>query len=43
MNNEFKENLDINPYFMSLPVLIQENIKQSGITVTSEEELRKFE
>lgn len=41
MNNNFKDNLDNNSYFMSLPAFIQESIKQTGVNITSEEELRK--
>ncbi len=42
MNNgaNFKKNLDSNQYFMSLPAYIQETIKQSGVEIYSEEELR---
>lgn len=34
-------NLDENQYFMSLPTYIQESIKQSGIVITSEEQLKQ--
>lgn len=42
MNNNanFKKNLDSNQYFMSLPAYVQETIKQSGVEICSEEELR---
>ena len=40
-SNTFQESLDSNPYFMSLPAYVQETIKQTGIEITSEEELRR--
>ncbi len=40
MNKTFNESLNTNPYFQSLPIYIQETIKQSGIDINSEEELR---
>lgn len=39
--SNFKENLESNKYFQSLPSYVQETIKQSGITIDSEEELRR--
>ena len=39
--SSFKENLENNQYFQSLPSYVQETIKQSGITIDSEEELRR--
>ena len=41
MNNTFKENIDSNRYFQTLPTYVQETIKQSGFDINSEEELRK--
>lgn len=41
MENNFKKNLDSNAYFSSLPLFIQESIKQSSADISSEEELRK--
>ena len=41
MSNTFKENIDSNRYFQTLPTYVQETIKQSGIDINSEEELRK--
>ena len=41
MNNSFKENIESNQYFQSLPVFVQETIKQSGIQINSEDELKK--
>ncbi|MDQ5983787.1 MAG: hypothetical protein RUMPE_00815 [Eubacteriales bacterium SKADARSKE-1] len=41
MSNNFKEDLENNQYFKSLPSYVQETIKQSGITIGSEEELKK--
>lgn len=38
--NDFKENLNNNQYFQSLPAYVQETIKQSGVNISSEEELR---
>ena len=38
---DFKKNLDSNAYFSSLPLFIQESIKQSSADISSEEELRK--
>ena len=37
----FKENIESNRYFQTLPTHVQETIKQSGIDIHSEEELRK--
>ena len=41
MSNSFKETLDSNHYFKTLPTYVQETIKQSGIDIKSEEDLRK--
>lgn len=41
MSNTFKENIDSNQYFKSLPIYVQETIKQSSIDIDSEEDLRK--
>lgn len=41
MSNNFKETIDSNRYFQTLPHSVQEAIKQSGIDINSEEELRK--
>ena len=41
MKNNFNENLDSNEFFQSLPSYVQETIEQSGITLNSEEELKK--
>ncbi len=41
MNSNFKDNLESNSYFQSLPSYVQETIKQSGIDITSVEELKK--
>lgn len=41
MSNAFKENIESNRYFQTLPTNVQEAIKQSGIDINSEEELRK--
>lgn len=40
MSKNFKESLNTNQYFQSLPIYIQETIKQSGIDINSEEELK---
>ena len=40
MSNTFKENIESNKYFQSLPTYIKETIKQSGFEINSEEELR---
>lgn len=40
MNNKFKESIDSNSYFQALPIYVQETIKQSGVNINSEEELR---
>lgn len=39
--DSFKDRIDDNHYFKSLPNYIQETIKQSGIDIDSEEELRE--
>lgn len=39
--SNFKENLEKNKYFQSLPSYAQETIKQSGIPINSEEDLRR--
>ncbi len=41
MPNTFQENLAENAYFQSLPVFVQETIRQSGISIKNEEELRE--
>lgn len=41
MNNNSKEGLENNPYFQSLPSNVQETIKQSGIKIDSEEDLKE--
>ncbi len=41
MSNTFKETLDSNRYFQTLPTYVQETIKQSGIDINSEEDLRR--
>lgn len=41
MSKTFKDNIDSNQYFKTLPTYVQETIKQSGIDINSEEELRK--
>lgn len=40
--NNFKENIDSNKYFKSLPSYIQETIKQASVDFNSEDELKKF-
>jgi hypothetical protein len=39
--NTFFNQIESNPYFQSLPVFIQETIKQGGADIKSEEELRR--
>ncbi|MBC8585559.1 hypothetical protein [Youxingia wuxianensis] len=39
--NTFSQNLDSNPFFQSLPIYVQENIKQSGVKISNETDLRK--
>lgn len=41
MSSTFKENIESNRYFQTLPAYVQETIKQSGLDINSEEELRK--
>lgn len=43
MNHNFKENIEKNQYFQSLPPFVQETILQSGIKIGSESDLKKFE
>ena len=38
---QFETSLQSNAYFNSLPAYVQETIKQSGIKICSEEELRQ--
>lgn len=40
--NTFQENLEQNMYFKGLPPFVQESIRQSGISLSSEEELRQL-
>lgn len=40
-DNAFFQNVDSNPYFQSLPINIQETIKQGGPNIASEEDLRR--
>lgn len=40
--NTFQENLEQNVYFKRLPPFVQESIRQSGISLSSEEELRQL-
>ena len=40
--NTFQENLEQNVYFKGLPPFVQESIRQSGISLSSEEELRQL-
>ena len=40
--NQFMLGLKDNAYFQSLPVFIQENIKQSGVTLNSENDLKRL-
>lgn len=39
--NFFAENPDLQKYFHSLPVSVQENIMQSGVQITSLKQLQK--
>jgi hypothetical protein len=41
-DHTFAENLNTNPYFLSLPTYVQETIKQAGPKVQSDEDLRKI-
>lgn len=41
-DNHFADHLDTNPYFLSLPKFVQENIKQAGPDVRSDEDLRRI-
>lgn len=41
-DNHFADNLNTNQYFLSLPKFVQENIKQAGPDVRSEEDLRRI-
>ena len=40
--NSFMLELNNNTYFRSLPVSMQENIKQSGVSLDSEDELKQL-
>lgn len=40
--NSFQETLEQNVYFQGLPPFVQESIRQSGVTLSSEEELRRL-
>lgn len=41
MANNFRDTLETNSYFKTLPAYVQETIKQSSMDINSEEELRR--
>lgn len=42
MSSNFKESIETNQYFQTLPSYVQETIKQSNINIQSENELKQI-
>ena len=42
MENEFMKNIRENTYFTTLPKALQENILQSGASISNEQDLRSL-